>query len=59
MGIGVIIDIDATGSLTITDVIRHSPAEKAGLSSGDKIIKIDGIAVSTENGIIDDIARLR
>jgi carboxyl-terminal processing protease len=59
VGIGVIIDIDATGSLTITDVIRHSPAEKAGLSSGDKIIKIDGIAVSTENGIIDDIARLR
>ena len=59
MGIGVIIDIDATGSLTITDVIRHSPAEKSGLSSGDKIIKIDGIAVSTENGIIDDIARLR
>lgn len=59
VGIGVIIDIDATGSLNITDVIRHSPAEKSGLSSGDKIIKIDGIAVSTENGIVDDIARLR
>lgn len=59
VGIGVIIDIDATGSLTITDIVRHSPAEKAGLSPGDKIVKIDGLAVSTENGIIDDIARLR
>lgn len=59
VGIGVIIDIDALGSLTITDIIRHSPAEKAGLAPGDKIIKIDGIVVSTTDGIIDDIARLR
>jgi carboxyl-terminal processing protease len=59
VGIGVIIDIDATGSLTITDVIRHSPAEKAGLVSGDKITHVDGIVVSTTDGIIDDIARLR
>lgn len=41
------------------DVVRHSPAEKAGIVGGDKIIKIDGIAVSTGDGIIDDIARLR
>ncbi len=59
VGIGVIIDIDAQGSLIITDVIRHSPAEKSGLVSGDKIIKVDGIPVVTENGIVDDIARLR
>lgn len=59
VGIGVIIDIDALGSLTITDVIRHSPAEKAGLVSGDKIIQVGGVPVSTADGIIDDIARLR
>lgn len=59
VGIGVIIDVDANGSLTVTDVIRHSPAEKAGLTGGDKIIKIDGRAVSTADGIVDDIARLR
>lgn len=59
VGIGVVIDVDATGSLTITDVIRHSPAEKAWLVAGDKIIKINGIVVSTEDGIVDDIARLR
>ncbi len=29
VGIGVIIDIDARGSLLITDIVRHSPAEKA------------------------------
>jgi carboxyl-terminal processing protease len=59
VGIGVVIDVDATGSLSVTDVIRHSPAEKAGIVAGDSITKVDGIAVSTEDGIVDDIARLR
>jgi C-terminal processing protease CtpA/Prc len=31
VGIGVIIDVDAQGSLLVTDVVRHSPAEKAGI----------------------------
>lgn len=59
VGIGVIIDVDAQGSLLITDVIRHSPAEKAGFLAGDKITKVDAITVTTEDGIADDIARLR
>lgn len=59
VGIGVIIDIDAQGSLTVTDVVRHSPAEKWGILSGDKIVKVDGIVVSTVDGIVDDITRLR
>lgn len=40
-------------------MIRHSPAEKAGLMAGDKIIKIDNTPVITEDGIADDIGRLR
>lgn len=59
VGIGVIIDVDAQGSLLITDVIRHSPADKAGLLAGDKIVKIDNTTVITEDGIADDIGRLR
>lgn len=59
VGIGVIIDVDAQGALLITDVIRHSPAEKAGLLAGDKITKVDTTPVTTEDGIADDIARLR
>lgn len=53
------IDVDAQGALLITDVIRHSPADKAGLLAGDKIIKVDNTTVSTEDGIADDIGRLR
>lgn len=59
MGIGVIIDVDAKGSLLITDVINHSPAEKAGVHAKDRIVGIDGIPVTTEDGIEDDILRLR
>lgn len=59
VGIGVVIDVDAQWSLLITDVIRHSPADKAGLMAGDKIVKIDENAVTTEDGIADDIGRLR
>ena len=59
VGIGVVIDVDAQGSLLITDVIRHSPADKAGLLAGDKIVKIDNTTVTTEDGIADDIGRLR
>jgi len=59
VGIGVIIDVDAQWSLLITDVVRHSPAERAGILSGDKILKIDNVPVTTEDGVSDDIARLR
>jgi len=40
-------------------VVRHSPAERAGILSGDKILKIDNVPVTTEDGVSDDIARLR
>jgi C-terminal peptidase prc len=59
VGIGVVIDVDAQWNLLVTDVIRHSPAEKAGIIAGDKIIKIDNTPVTTEDGIVDDIGRLR
>ncbi len=59
VGIWVIIDVDAKGSLLITDVIDHSPAEKAGILPKDRIVGIDGIPVTTEDGIDDDILRLR
>lgn len=51
--------MDAQGSLLVTDVVRHSPAEKAGILAGDRIIRVNDIAVTTEDGIADDIARLR
>lgn len=43
----------------MTDVIDHSPAEKAGILPNDKIVKIAGVVVTTQDGLDDDIARLR
>jgi C-terminal processing protease CtpA/Prc len=45
--------------MSITDVISHSPAEKAGILPKDKIVKINDNTVSTKNGIADDILLLR
>jgi len=58
-GIGVLIDTDTKNGLIIKEVIEKSPAEKAGLQSQDQIIKIDWIEVNTDNGIEDEILRLR
>jgi C-terminal processing protease CtpA/Prc len=58
-GIGVLINTDTKDGLFIKEVIEKSPAEKAGLQSQDKIIKIDGVEVDTSDGIEDEILRLR
>lgn len=58
-GIGVILDADSKDGLLIKEVLEKSPAAKAWLQIQDKIIKIDGIAVDTTNGIEDEILRLR
>lgn len=58
-GIGVMLDADSKDGLTIREVISKSPAEKAGIQSQDKIIKIDNVTVDTTNWIEDEILRLR
>ncbi|MCY7353164.1 MAG: PDZ domain-containing protein [Cytophagaceae bacterium] len=42
----------ATGKLTVSGVVRDSPAWKDGLSAGDEIISVDGVRVS------DDVNKL-
>ena len=37
-------------TLTIREILKNSPAEKAGLKSGDKILKIDDIAIKDYKG---------
>ncbi len=59
VGIGVVIEVDPQGYLSITDVVSHSPAEKAGIMPKDRIIQINTQSVSTKNGISDDILLLR
>ena len=48
-GIGAYVDT-TTDYLTIISPIPGSPAEKAGLQPGDKIIKIDGVDMTGING---------
>ncbi|MCP4979031.1 MAG: PDZ domain-containing protein [Gammaproteobacteria bacterium] len=57
-GIGVSLDIKGSGSidtmtlksLTVIKVIEGSPAARAGLQFGDRIIEIDGLSVEGRNG---------
>lgn len=47
-GIGVTIAPDDEGYINVVAPIEGSPAEKAGIKSGDKIVKIDGVEYSAK-----------
>jgi carboxyl-terminal processing protease len=47
-GVGVIVN-PANGRLEIVEVIENSPAERAGLKSGDIIISVNGLRISQKN----------
>lgn len=48
-GIGIYVDIDESGYIKVVSPIEDTPAERAGLISGDLIIKVDDLDVSEEN----------
>lgn len=58
VGIGVTVNVDDKGLLTVIEPTEGSPAQKAGMKQGDKIVKVDGkdvTAYSDENMIISMI----
>ena len=56
-GIGIRMELNATTKrLTVVDAIENSPALKAGLKSGDRILAIDG--KSTQGMTVENAAKL-
>ncbi len=55
-GLGIYISSDTeTNQVTVISPLSDSPAEEAGIVSGDKILEIDGNAVTGDN--IDEVAQ--
>ena len=58
VGIGVTVNVDDDGLLTVVVPMKGSPAMEAGIRRGDKIVKVDGrdvTSISDENMIISMI----
>lgn len=57
VGIGVTVNTDTDGILTVVEPFRGSPADEAGIKSGDKIIGVDDVDVQRmkEDLIIEKI----
>lgn len=49
-GVGMSVQITDDGRIEIVRIYEESPAERAGLRTGDSIIEVDGQPVSGENG---------
>ncbi len=58
VGIGVIVNTDSNGFLTVIEPFENSPAHQVGIKKGDKIVKVDDTSVASirdENMIISMI----
>ncbi len=58
-GIGAYVDMSKPGELIITGPIPGSPAEAAGLVSGDQILKVDDLAITKETSISDAVRKIK
>ena len=50
---------DMPSGVYVQQVIKSSPAQKAGISAGDAIVSIDGSSVSTMDGLKEKISNLK
>lgn len=50
-------NIESRSNVIIRQVWQNSPAEHAGLKSGDKIVRIDGVQITNINELVGVVAR--
>lgn len=53
-GVGMLLGLDGEGGLAVMRVFRDSPAERAGVQAGDRVLAIEGTSV--EGGTAKDLA---
>ena len=60
-GVGMLLTSTEDGSISVLRVFRDSPAEQAGVQPGDRILAVDGTAVSatTSLGLSEVISQIR
>lgn len=60
-GVGMSVQMDGEGAINVVRVFKDSPADKAGVYAGDKLIAIDGemLNVQTAKDLEDAVALMR
>lgn len=60
-GVGMLLTSTEDGSISVLRVFRDSPAEQAGVQPGDRILSVDGTAVSATDslGLSEVISQIR
>ncbi len=60
-GVGMSVQMDGEGAITVVRVFKDSPAEQAGMYAGDKIIGINGeyVNIQTAKDLEDAVAIIR
>jgi len=54
--LGVVLERDRTAGVRVAHVIRGSPADKAGLREGDRILSLDARPMAEGRDIVDNVA---
>lgn len=60
-GVGMSVQMDGEGAVNVVRVFVDSPAEKAGILSGDKLVAIEGeyLNIQTNKDLEDAVAKIR
>ncbi|NDK07914.1 PDZ domain-containing protein [Candidatus Gracilibacteria bacterium] len=58
-GIGAYVDMETPGEFKIISAISGTPAEKAGLKGGDRVLKVNGKEITKENSLNEVVSWIK